>query len=190
MAFLVALARAFVLFAPLIVAAALSGVVLRFDWWKALRAPVDMGLTFRHRRVFGDNKTVRGFVVAIVGCVAAVEVEATLPIPPTLRLVDYAQAHPILLGTAMGSGAMLGELPNSFVKRQLGIEPGKSARGGKRVVFYVWDQLDLLTGAWPLVAVWVRPTWILVAASVVLAMALHPLVALIGFLIGARQSAR
>ena len=82
------------------------------------------------------------------------------------------------------------ELPNSFVKRQLDVAPGATAKGARRVVFYLWDQLDLLTGAWPLLAFWVRPTAPLVFGSVALALALHPIVALIGFLLGARKSAR
>ena len=184
------LLRAFVLFAPLLVAAMLSAVVCRFDLWRVLYVPVDMGAKLRGRRVFGDNKTLRGFVVAIVGCVGAVAVEKTLPLPASLCVVDYANANPLLLGSAMGLGAMLGELPNSFVKRRLDISPGEHTDGPRRVVFYLWDQLDLLTGAWPLVSPWARPTPSLVLASVVVVLVLHPCVALIGFLVGARQAAR
>lgn len=184
------LLRAFILFAPLLVAATLSAVVCRFDLWRALYVPVDMGAKLCGRRVFGDHKTLRGFVVAIIGCIAAVSVEKTLPLPASLCVVDYANANPIVLGFAMGFGAMLGELPNSFVKRRLDISPGQHARGARRVVFYVWDQLDLLTGAWPLVSPWAHPTPSVVLASVVLALVLHPCVALIGFLVGARQAAR
>ena len=185
-----ALLQALYLFAPLLVSAALSAVVLRFELFPALRAPVDAHLTFRGRRVFGDSKTWRGFAVAIVGCAATALLQRWIAAPPLLSLVDYRSANAALFGAAMGLGAMLGELPNSFVKRQLGIAPGKTARGARRIAFYVWDQLDLLTGAWPLIAFWVRPTANLVVASVLLALALHPLVALIGFLVGARTSAR
>jgi hypothetical protein len=59
-----------------------------------------------------------------------------------------------------------------------------------RGVFWVWDQIDLLTTAWPLLAFWVRPTALLVATSVVLTLALQPLVALVGYLLGARRTAR
>ena len=187
---LLAIARAFVLFCPLLVAAAFSALVIRLDLLRALRRPVDGGRTFRGRRLFGDNKTWRGFAVAIFGCGVAVAIERLLPIPRVLCALDYGRASTVVLGPAMGLGAMLGELPNSFVKRQLGVAPGATARGPRRVLFYLWDQLDLLGGAWPLVSFWVRPTASLVAASVVVALALHPAVALIGFLIGARTSAR
>ncbi len=85
---------------------------------------------------------------------------------------------------------MLGELPNSFVKRRLGIARGKTARGPPALLFYVWDQVDFLTTAWPAIASWVKPSWTLVAASFVVTLFLHPLVALAGYLVGARGSAR
>lgn len=178
------------LFAPLLVAAALSAFVIRFEWWKPLRVPVDLGARIRGRRLFGESKTLRGFVTAMVGCVIGVAIERALPLPRWLCVVDYRRIDPAIFGSLLGFGAMLGELPNSFVKRQLGIAPGATTRGSSRVLFYVWDQIDLLTGAWPFVARWVHPTFALVVASVVLALAIHPCVALIGFAAGARQTAR
>lgn len=187
-------ARVLYLFAPLVVAAALSGLVLRYDLLPALRRPIDAGRTFRGRRWFGDNKTWRGVLVAIVGCVATVSAQKFLfaRVAAGLALVPYQAmtlAELALFGSALGGGATLGELPNSFVKRQLGILPGQPARGALSALFYVWDQIDLLA-AWPLIAFWVRPTPPLVALSVLLVLAIHPLISLIGFVIGARRSAR
>jgi len=103
--------------------------------------------------------------------------------------MDYQDVNVALFGTAMGAGAMLGELPNSFVKRQLGITPGQTGRGLARGLFYVWDQVDVLS-SWVFVSCWVRPTFRLVATSFALVLALHPLVALIGYVVGARKSVR
>ena len=187
---LVALLQALILFAPLLVSAALSGMVMRLDLFPALKAPVDAGRTVRGRPLFGANKTWRGFAVAVAGSVAAVAIERAIPFPRWMCVVDYGSINPAAFGAALGLGAMLGELPNSFVKRQLGIAPGKTASGARRFAFYLWDQLDLLTGAWPLLSIWVHPSLRLVAASVVLALVLHPLVAVIGFVVRARTSAR
>jgi hypothetical protein len=189
---LLALARALYLLCPLIVAAGLSGAVLRFELFRFLKRPIDGGLTFRGRRVFGDSKTWRGVAVAVVGCVLAVAVQKYLlsGVCPWLELVDYAHVDAVAFGAAMGAGSMLGELPNSFAKRQLGIAPGATTRGVPAAVFYVWDQVDLLTTAWPCIAFWVRPSLAVVVASFVLALVLHPSVSLIGYLIGARKSAR
>ena len=84
---------------------------------------------------------------------------------------------------------MLGELPNSFVKRQLGVEPGQGGRGLVGVLFYVWDQVDVLS-SWLFVSCWVQLTFPLITTSLVMALTLHPLVSLVGYLVGARKSAR
>jgi CDP-archaeol synthase len=93
-------------------------------------------------------------------------------------------------GALMGLGAMLGELPNSFVKRRVGIAPGKATSGAWSVLFYVWDQVDLVFGAWALTWWGVRPSALLIAASFAMALVAHPLVSLVGWLVGARQHAR
>ncbi len=187
-----AVAQVLYLFAPLLVASALMAAVLRFDLVPSLKRPVDAGRMLRGRRLLGDGKTWRGFVVAIVGCVVTVVAQKHLRFGrlEALALVDYAHVDPLVFGSAMGAGAMVGELPNSFVKRRLGIPAGSTTGGPLSVLFYVWDQVDLLTTAWPAVAVWVRTSALLVATSFAVALALHPTISLVGYLIGARKSAR
>jgi hypothetical protein len=109
------------LFAPMIPALLASGVVLRFDLFRALRRPIDGGATIRGRRVFGDSKTWRGVIVAIAGCIfgAAVQKYFVGDRAGALALVDYGGINVFAFGAAMGGGAMLGELPNSLVKRRL-----------------------------------------------------------------------
>lgn len=179
------------LFSPLLVSAALAGVVFRFDLASALRRPIDVGVSFHGRRVFGDGKTWRGVIVAVVGSIGTVAVQkAVAAHTQSLALVDYRALSPVCFGAAMGGGAMLGELPNSFVKRRVGIPPGGTSRGWRGVLFYVWDQIDLLTGAWPLLLPWIRPSPLVVVVSFTLALGIHPLIALVGYLIGARKSPR
>jgi CDP-2,3-bis-(O-geranylgeranyl)-sn-glycerol synthase len=185
-------AQALYLFAPLVFSAALSGIVLRYDLASSLASPIDGGRYLAGRRVLGDGKTWRGVVVAVVGSVVATSVQKLLPLEwtSTLAVVDYTAIDPGAFGAAMGAGAMLGELPNSFAKRRLGIARGRTARGLLGFLFYVLDQVDLLVGAWPMILPWVRPSFVLVAASIVVTLAVHPLVALIGYLMGARRSPR
>jgi hypothetical protein len=76
------------------------------------------------------------------------------------------------------------------VKRRLGIPSGGTARGLRGIAFYAWDQVDLLTGAWPLIGTWVRPSARFVVASFLVALLLHPVVSLIGYAIGARRTPR
>ncbi|MGZ5971301.1 MAG: hypothetical protein ACXWP4_26710, partial [Polyangiales bacterium] len=72
----------------------------------------------------------------------------------------------------------------------IGIPRGKTARGPLAIVFWLWDQLDLLTTTWPLLAFFFHPTVAIVVASVAIALVLHPAIAWIGYLLGARSSPR
>lgn len=187
-----AAAQALYLFAPLLVAAALAGVVMRRGWLEWLDRPLDGGATLGGRRWLGDGKTWRGLVLSVAGsCLAVALQRAVAPVvPDMLSVLDYRSSHPLALGGALGFGAVLGELPNSFVKRRLGIPRGKTARGPLAVLFYVWDQVDTVIGAWPLLGLWLRPSWLLVVMSCAVALSVHPLVAWIGYRLGARDSAR
>jgi hypothetical protein len=58
------------------------------------------------------------------------------------------------------------------------------------VVFYLWDQLDVLLGFWLVLATAVPATPIRVLSSVVIVVAIHPLLTLAGYLLGMRPGAR
>lgn len=188
-----AAAQAVYLFAPLLVSAAISAVVLRYDLCRCLASPIDGGAMFRGQRVLGDGKTWRIAVVTVLVSVVTVLVQKLIigERAGALAMVDYEHANAFALGAAIGGGAMLGELPNSFVKRRLGIARGETtSRPMLRILFWAWDQVDLLIGTWPLLAFWVRPTLPTIATSFALTLAIHPLVALVGYVVGARRTAR
>jgi hypothetical protein len=180
------------LLSPLLLTAAIAAVVQRFDLLATLNKPMDAGRAFRGKPLFGKGKTWRGLVVAVGGCVLGVLVQKHLigRAAAAVWLISYERANPFALGVVMGAAAVLGELPNSFTKRRLGIAAGETARGWRAALFYVWDQVDLLTTVWPALLPWVRPSLRHVTASVALVLALHPLLSLIGYLLGARKTAR
>lgn len=186
-----ATARALWLLSPILLAAAVHGLVLRFDWFTSLKQPMDFGLTLGGTRLFGDNKTWRAFLVAVVVCAVAVPVQRFVAADLPSRLIaDHGAVPAPLLGALIGAGAILGELPNSFMKRRAGVAPGSTARGPLAVLFYLVDQVDLAIITWPLIWPFVDGDWRMVVASFVLAGTLHPLVSLIGYAVGARKSAR
>lgn len=187
-----AAAQAVYLFAPLLVSAALAGIVMRYRGLECLDRPLDHGATLCGRRWLGDGKTWRGLLLSVTGACFAVAIQRAIApvLPRTLQVIDYASVHPLALGGALGVGAVLGELPNSFVKRRLGIARGETTRGPLGVLFYVWDQVDTMIGAWPLLALWLRPTALLVTMSLAVALVVHPLVARVGYWLGARETPR
>jgi CDP-2,3-bis-(O-geranylgeranyl)-sn-glycerol synthase len=185
-------AEALYLLVPLLVSAVLAGVIHRYDLWTCLKRPLDGGMTVGGRRLFGDHKTWRGAACAVVSCFITVLVQKHIvgDMAGAIAVTSYNDVNAVGLGAAMGIGATIGELPNSFVKRKIGVAPGTNAHGVLAVIFYIRGQVDLLFTTWPLLLFWVRPGWYLVMVSFVLVPAVHQLVSAIGYLIGARASAR
>ena len=141
-----------------------------FAWSGSQRfaIPLDGGATWRGRRLLGDNKTISGFVVMIPAAAIALPVVAIV-----FQQVGIASIWPIssrgyaALGAWCAAGFMLGELPNSFVKRRLGVEPGAAAAGRAGAWQLALDRLDsglgLLVAASLVVEVpWL--TWLIVIA--------------------------
>ena len=127
---------------PVILAAIFHMVVVRYNWASATTYPLDHKLSFRSKRIFGDNKTYRGVIVMIVASVAFTYLYAFIVSVSTavseLNLLDFDKYSPIIYGILYGLGYVIGELPNSFAKRQLGISEGKSTSFIQRLI----DQLD------------------------------------------------
>ena len=148
--------------------------------------PLDGGRTFRGRRLLGDNKTARGFVVMIPATGAAFL---------TLALAGFhtpgawplTPAQYLGLGLLAGTGCMLGELPNSFIKRQLRIPPGAPGAGTvTRPLFFVVDRLDSTLGvlASLMLAVPVPPAT--VVYIVLVGVALHGALSVVTFHLGGK----
>ena len=91
--------------------------------------------------MFGTNKTFRGFVFLplAIGTVCLLESFFIGPFS-TYYLSDF------LIGLSLGLAYMLAELPNSFLKRRLGIAPGESAPNFRFFQLFI-DKTDSLTGA-------------------------------------------
>jgi CDP-2,3-bis-(O-geranylgeranyl)-sn-glycerol synthase len=125
-----------------------SAGVLQVLWLRSrtslrFAVPVDGGRTFRGRRLFGDNKTWRGFLGMIAACALCFPVWSWV-FPGLWTLPPFGYTG---LGAACGLGFMAGELPNSFVKRQLGVPPGKAPKHPVwRGVGWCVDRFDSLIG--------------------------------------------
>lgn len=78
-------------------------------WIPRSDMPVDFGLRWRTKRIFGDHKTWRGIVVGVMigGLVAAV------------------QGRPLTQGIILAAGNFFGDLVGAFVKRQSDVQPGE-----------------------------------------------------------------
>lgn len=168
-----------ILVAPLFAGLVAHGLCIRFGLLHGLARPLDRGATFRGRRLFGDNKTWRGIAAVALGCALGF-----------LLLGIPSRGGAPLFGFAVGAAAMLAELPNSFLKRQLAIPPGQQARGVRGAFFQLLDQVDVVAGAWLVLAMVVRPTLARVLGSLIAVALLHPLLTAAGYALGMRSTAR
>jgi CDP-diglyceride synthetase len=175
-------------FVPVLGAAVLHAPVLTFDLFQSLKRPLDLGAKFRGRRLFGDNKTWRGALFMTAGVVFAV---ALLSLWPWYwhKLPDGIQdAGPWVYGLLLGVSVVVGELPNSFLKRRLGIAPGAQRRTITGVLLTLYDQGDFVLVVWVvLLPIWVMsPVQALVVFLVV--SALHLAINVVAYAIGARDT--
>lgn len=110
--------------------------------WNRWQTPMDFGLTFRGKRIFGNNKTWRGFISGvIVGCLTAIAQRYGYNHSDFLQditYLNYSAIHVGALGAMLGAGALIGDAVGSFLKRQVGVPDGQS--------WFPFDQIDYIVG--------------------------------------------
>jgi CDP-2,3-bis-(O-geranylgeranyl)-sn-glycerol synthase len=174
--FLIALAAAFWIMLPAYIpnsAAALFGG----------GKPIDGGRTSADgRRIFGDGKTWRGFILGVAtGVVVGV-------IQIWIRDVTgwtFLPALTLLAVLLLATGALLGDLVKSYFKRRLGKERGEP--------WIIADQYDLVAGAFTLVLIFDYP-WLASVMTlpifliiIIITPILHKSVNVIGYLIRVKE---
>jgi len=145
--------------------------------------PIDLGRNFSDgKRVFGDGKTFRGLFMGILVGIGIGLVQ--IWISGTYGL-EYLPRHTYLSITLLATGALLGDLCKSFLKRRFGKE-----RGTK---WPVADQYDLVAGALILLLV-VDPSWLFAAMTLpafililILTPVFHRAVNIIGYYMGVKE---
>ena len=161
----------------LVIVTAMSAAGLAHTLWmrsplsRRFGIPLDAGLTWRGRRLLGAHKTLRGFMVMVPAAGIAFALAGLLrdgwPAWLAAGVWEISPAALFWLGAWAGFCFMAGELPNSFYKRQRGIEPGRvPAAGRERLVCLLIDRVDstlaLLIGVTCAVPVaWLTWLWIL-----------------------------
>jgi CDP-2,3-bis-(O-geranylgeranyl)-sn-glycerol synthase len=163
-------------------------LVLRYDLLRPLKRPLDGGATFRGRRVFGDNKTWRGGLMMAGGVVVLTLLLSLWPTYWDALPEDLTEAGPLVVGTLVGLAVVVGELPNSFFKRQLGIAPGAQRRSPAGIALIVWDQADFV----PFIVLFLAPVWLMPLGHASVAFAVvafvHFAINVIGYVVGARTA--
>lgn len=163
------------------VAANMAPVLVK-DIFRRLAIPVDFGKKIGKKRIFGDNKTIRGVIFGVIFSVVLAYLQFILyryPVFRALSFFDYS-AKWLYVGLLIGLGVMFGDLVNSFIKRRIGLKPGKP--------FIPFDQLNaLLGGILFMLPVYVPPIGV-IAALIVMTFCLHIGFNLLGYYIGLKKT--
>ncbi|MDO9399336.1 MAG: CDP-archaeol synthase [bacterium] len=133
---------------PLFLAGIFFIFLLKKGFFVYLAKPIDLGLTIGKKRLFGNNKTFRGIIIipiaTFVFWMLIAIILKIMRINPDLFVFDYNFSGYIKI-LIFALAYPIGELPNSFIKRRLGIEPGCLAiKQNVRFFFNFYDLVDSL----------------------------------------------
>jgi hypothetical protein len=135
---------------PIMLSGVLHMLIVRAGLFQRLEKPLDAGVSFRGQRVFGDHKTWRGLLIilatTLLGAWLLLLFERMNPSCTSLNLVPFSRFPWWQVGLGWGLGYALAELPNSFLKRQFGLAPGKGTTGQLGIVLIFFDQADSAIG--------------------------------------------
>jgi len=143
-----------------------------------LKIPVDSGIKVKGMPLLGKNKTIRGFLVGILGAMLFALIQRLLyPVPffNRLSLFDYTGMNVLMLGFLLGFGALLGDALESCIKRRLNLKPGTP--------FIPWDQLDYVVGALLLVSLLYVPPASVIVTILIVTLPLHILVNVVAYML-------
>lgn len=103
-------------------------VLIRKKWLISLDRPLDHGVRFAGKPLFGRNKTYRGALVYIGGAIL-MSFMLSLALNGGADWVHWLYGNnPLIVGTLFGLSYVFGELVNSFMKRRVSIKPGEVSK--------------------------------------------------------------
>ena len=177
---------------PLILGGITHVVVIKRNVLPSLaRLRLDGGMKLRGRDLFGANKTVRGAVVMICATMFWTSIldgiQAALNLDANLRYIPIDQLGSLSLGFLLGSTYIVGELPNSLVKRQLNIHPGSAASGPLQKLFWLVDQVDSIVVVLAVLCFVKTPNLEVYLILIGFTLVLHPVIATLMVALGLKQ---
>ena len=123
----------YLFFFPLVIGNVLHMIIVKYNWFKGLAYPIS-------KKRFGANKTYRGIIVLpiLTGLLALITSFWFGPFEKSL-------ANNAFIGFGLGLAYILAELPNSYIKRRLGIANGEQSKKHKYLQYFI-DKADSLIG--------------------------------------------
>ncbi|MEX0567885.1 MAG: CDP-2,3-bis-(O-geranylgeranyl)-sn-glycerol synthase [Candidatus Njordarchaeota archaeon] len=141
--------------------------------------PLDKGKNFFDgRRIFGDHKTIRGFLGGIlIGTISGL----LLPyIFSVLNIAYLSYIDGLLLALLLSLGAHIGDLLGSFIKRRLNLKPGAPAPFLDQAGFIIFAFI-IAYPLYPLI------TMIEVVIIILITLIVHPVSNIVAYLLGLKD---
>lgn len=182
--------------APSIISGILNMIWCKNNSFNIPNIPMDMNKNFIDgKRIFGNNKTWKGFFGYLVFNIVFSIIIGILC--NALNLNDYNFFYinnrntiiiNFIIGLLLGLAYSLFELPNSFLKRRLEIEPGKTTKGIKKIFFIFLDQADSIFGTFLVVSMFYKLTIIQYIFYVLLGAFTHIIINMLLYLAKLRKN--
>ena len=151
---------------------------------KSLQKPIDGG-----KNIFGDNKTYKGFLGYIIfNIIYQVIFGMIIPVNILYVYMENNIINNIIIGFSFGFAYAICELPNSYIKRKVGIEPGKRTTGIKKYIFFIFDQIDSIIGLTIVVTIVSKLNAILIFEYIVLGALIHIIINVILYQLKLRKN--
>ena len=141
---------------PVILAGVFNMLLLKIPFLKSRCRSIDGGKNWTDgKRIFGDSKSVLGFILMTVlaGILEVFWGFLLQGLGQNKRSLLYlyfenTPAFNFLIGMLFGFLYMLFELPNSFIKRRLSVSAAEQGdrRIGLKFIFFILDQIDSMFG--------------------------------------------
>ena len=145
---------------PVILGGVFNMLFVKIKALDFLRIPIDGGKSLKGKRIFGNSKTVLGFIGMMLGSALAtifwgIFLKQTGLEHYNLIYKNYPNTvyFNLLSGALFGFAYMIFELPNSFIKRRFDIDATTRGRFPANMVTFVYDQIDSMIGVMLVLAI-------------------------------------
>jgi len=146
--------------------------------------PIDFGKNFIDgKRLFGEGKTIRGFIAAVIGGFFTGGVLSILLYSTPFNIFS-SQMYYVYAGILLGFGAIFGDLCGSFIKRRFNIKRGDSFFFVDEIVFIL---IALLFGSLTFGNLLIEITLIDFIPLIILTFVLHKLTNVFAHLAGLKN---
>lgn len=150
---------------PLVIGGIIHMIIVKKDILSYLKIPI-------HKSWFGENKTWRGLFIMPLATLPGVILARSLEVVLSPSTQVFQSESVWFMSILLGLGYCLPELPNSFIKRRLGIKEGQSSEHLKWL-FILIDQGDSVFGCALVYKIMIKISWEMFWSMIIVGTVIH-----------------